>query len=80
MSTEETGRAEDREAQAEAGPAADALPPSSLGRAREIASVLRRHGLWNLIEAFGLRRHLPFQRSRRAERTDGDAMDPAHQK
>src|SRR5256712_1323579 len=77
MSTEETERAQGLQALAEGGRAADALPPSSLGRAREIASVLRRHGLWNLIEAFGLRRHLPFQRSRRAERTAGDAMDPA---
>jgi ubiquinone biosynthesis protein len=55
----------------------DALPPSSLRRAREIASVLRRHGLWNLVEAFGLKRHLPFQRSRSPERVDSENVDPA---
>jgi hypothetical protein len=40
----------------ELSPEMASLPPSSLRRAREIASVLRRHGLWNLVEAFGLRR------------------------
>jgi ubiquinone biosynthesis protein len=54
----------------------DALPPSSLRRAREIASVLRRHGLWNLVEAFGLKRHLPFQRSRGQDRVDSENVDP----
>jgi ubiquinone biosynthesis protein len=58
-------------------PEVDSLPPSSLRRAREIASVLRRHGLWNLVEAFGLKRHLPFQRSRRQDGVDSASMDPA---
>jgi ubiquinone biosynthesis protein len=58
-------------------PEVDSLPPSSLRRAREIASVLRRHGLWNLVEAFGLKRHLPFQRSRDADRVDSATDDPA---
>jgi ubiquinone biosynthesis protein len=58
-------------------PEVDALPPSSLRRAREIASVLRRHGLWNLVEAFGLKRHLPFQGSRDRQRVDSETVDPA---
>jgi ubiquinone biosynthesis protein len=53
------------------------LPPSSLRRAREIASVLRRHGLWNLVEAFGLKRYLPFQRSRVPDRVDSENVEPA---
>jgi ubiquinone biosynthesis protein len=58
-------------------PEVDSLPPSSLRRAREIASVLRRHGLWNLVEAFGLKRHLPFQRSPDPGRADSGDVDPA---
>jgi hypothetical protein len=36
--------------------------PGDDGAPLKAEETSRRHGLWNLIEAFGLRRHLPFQR------------------
>jgi ubiquinone biosynthesis protein len=48
---------------------------SSAGRAREIALVLARHGLWHLVYAFGLKRFLPIHHPGR--QPQGAAPRPA---
>jgi len=52
---------------------------SSFARAREIAHVLARHGLWHLIYAFGLKRFVPFHRAPRSDAEGGATPVPPDQ-